>query len=290
VATVSTLVIAGLAAGAGLGAALLLAGALGRPTLELGTGGWVRRITTTTGPALLGASAVAALVTLALTGWPAGAAIAALAVLFGPRLLGGRAARDASVARTESIAAWTEMIRDSISAASGLEEAIVATGPVAPRPIRREVNQLVRRVEHASLPDALRAFGEEVAHPSADLVVAALTIAARMEASDLTGLLSRLADSIRGEARMRVRVEVGRTRVRTATKVIVGVVGATVALLTLLNREYLRAYDTAGGQVVLIFVAGIFATGGWLLVRMAELDIPDRFTARPARPTAEAAR
>jgi tight adherence protein B len=290
VATVSTLVIAGLAAGAGLGAALLLAGALGRPTLELGTGGWVRRITTTTGPALLGASAVAALVTLALTGWPAGAAIAALAVLFGPRLIGGRAARDASVARTESIAAWTEMIRDSISAASGLEEAIVATGPVAPRPIRREVNQLVRRVEHASLPDALRAFGEEVAHPSADLVVAALTIAARMEASDLTGLLSRLADSIRGEARMRVRVEVGRTRVRTATKVIVGVVGATVALLTLLNREYLRAYDTAGGQVVLIFVAGIFAIGGWLLVRMAELDIPDRFTARPARPTAEAAR
>jgi tight adherence protein B len=290
VATVSTLVIAGLAAGAGLGAALLLAGALGRPTLDLGTGGWVRRITTTTGTALLGASAVAALVTLALTGWPAGAAIAALAVLFGPRLLGGRAARDASVARTESIAAWTEMIRDSISAASGLEEAIVATGPVAPRPIRREVNQLVRRVEHANLPDALRAFGEEVAHPSADLVVAALTIAARMEASDLTGLLSRLADSIRGEARMRVRVEVGRTRVRTATKVIVGVVGATVALLTLLNREYLRAYDTAGGQVVLIFVAGIFAMGGWLLVRMAELDIPDRFNARPAPPTAEAAR
>lgn len=286
----SALAISGLAAGAGLGAALLLAGALGRPVFEPRSGEWIQRVTTTTGAVRFSASAAAALATLALTGWPAGAAIAALAVLFGPRRLGGRVAREASVARTEAIAAWTEMIRDSISAASGLEEAIVATGPVAPRPIRGEVAQLVRRVEHASLPDALRAFGEQVAHPSADLVVAALTIAARMEASDLTGLLSRLADSIRGEARMRVRVDVGRTRVRTATKVIVGVVGATVALLTLLNREYLQAYDTASGQAVLVVVAGIFATGGWLLVRMAELDIPDRFTARPARPSSEPAR
>jgi hypothetical protein len=35
-------------------------------------------------------------------------------------VLGGRAARDAAIARTEAIAAWTEMVRDSIVAASGL--------------------------------------------------------------------------------------------------------------------------------------------------------------------------
>ena len=276
----STLVIAGVAAGAGLGASLFIAGLLGRPVFDARLGDRLSLLANTARTGHASAAVVAALVTLVLTGWPAGGLLAAMAVLFGPKLLGGRAAREASVARTEAIAAWTEMIRDSISAASGLEEAIVATGPVAPRPIRREVIQLVRRIEHASLPDALRAFGEDVAHPSADLVVAALTIAARMEASDLTGLLTRLAESIRGEARMRIRVEVGRTRVRTATKVIVGVVGATVALLTLLNREYLEVYDSAGGQVVLMLVGGIFAVGGWLLIRMAELDIPDRFTAR----------
>ena len=279
----STLVIVGLAAGAGLGASLLIGGLLGRPVFDTSVSDRVSRLAAAVGSARLAASIAAVLVALALTGWPAGGLMAALAVLFGPKLLGGRSAREASVARTEAIAAWTEMIRDSISAASGLEEAIVATGPVAPRPIRREVAQLVRRIEHASLPDALRAFGGDVAHPSADLVVAALTIAARMEASDLTGLLSRLAESIRGEARMRIRVEVGRTQVRTATKVIVGVVGASIVLLTLLNREYLEVYDAAGGQVVLMVVGAIFATGGWLLVRMAELDIPDRFTARSTR-------
>ena len=45
-------------------------------------------------------------------------------------------------------------------------------------------------------------------------------IAARLEASDLASLLSRRAEATRGDARMRIRVEVGRTRVRTATKVI----------------------------------------------------------------------
>ena len=96
----------------------------------------------------------------------------------------------------------------------------------------------------------------------------------------MTGLLSRLAEAIRGEARMRVRIEVGRTRVRTATKVIVGVVGATIVLLTVLNRSYLVAYNSAGGQIVLLLVGGIFAVGGWLLLHMAELDLPERFSAR----------
>ena len=112
-------------------------------------------------------------------------------------------------------------------------------------------------------------------------MVAALTIAARTEASDLTGLLSRLSDAIRGEARMRIRVDVGRTQVRTASKVIVGVVAATIALLALLNRDYLDAYSSFGGQLALLVVGGIFALGGFLLVRMAEIEMPERFSARP---------
>lgn len=276
----TVLIIAALGAFAGLGLALVLAGLTGRAVLPSWSLGELRAPTRAAGLGQMATGAAAALVVLALTGWIAGAAVAVLAVWFGPRLLGGKAQRQTSVDRTEAVASWTEMIRDSIAAASGLEEAITATGPVAPAPIRAEVHRLTARLRHASLPDALAGFREEVAHPSADLVVAALTIAARMEASDLTSLLSRLADSIRGEARMRIRVDVGRTRVRTATKVIVGVVAATVVLLTMLNRDYLAAYDSAGGQLVLVTVAGVFALGGWLLVRMAELDLSDRFTAR----------
>lgn len=269
----------------GVGAFLAFAGLTGRQVFATSGAGVIQRWVGGIGVARLGGAAAAGVVALVVTGWLVAAALAAAAAMAGPRVLGGRASREASIARTEAIAAWTEMVRDTIAAASGLEEAILATAPVAPATIRPEVTVLVRRLEHQSLPDALAAFGDDVAHPSADLVVAALTIAARMEASDLTGLLSRLAEAIRGEARMRIRVEVGRTRVRTATKVIAGVVGATIILLTVLNRSYLAAYDSPGGQVVLLVVGAIFALGGWLLVHMSELDMPARFSSRtsPAR-------
>ena len=275
----STLIIAALGGLVGAGAFLVLAGLAGRPVF-VGGSGRLGKIVTSVAPAKAAAAVAAGGAAFALTGWPVGGVLTGAAVLAGPRLLGGRAARDASIARTEAIAAWTEMVRDSIAAASGLEEAIVATAGVAPPAIRPEVVALVRRLEHQSLTDALAAFGDDVSHPSADLVVAALSIAARMEASDMTGLLSRLADAIRGEARMRIRVEVGRTRVRTATKVIAGVVAATILLLAVLNRSYLVAYDSPSGQIVLLIVGGIFAAGGWMLLHMSALDLPERFSAR----------
>lgn len=270
---------AALAATSGVGACILLAGLTGREVLP-------RRTRVAGGASFVARggkltwAVLAAVVTLLLTGWPVGALLGGVAALAAPNLIGGKAEREAAVARTEAIATWTEMVRDSIAAASGLEEAITATADVAPAPIRREVRLLVSRLERQSLAGALAAFGEDLAHPSGDLVVAALSIAARTEASDLTSLLSRLSDAIRGEARMRIRVDVGRTQVRTASKVIIGVVGATIALLAVLNRDYLVVYSSATGQLVLLFVGGIFATGGWLLVRMSELELPDRFSAR----------
>lgn len=264
----------------GIGVALVAAGLTGREVLPRPTNNPTRRrvtgILTTRAAIAIGAG----LITLAITGWPVGALLAAGAAVVTPRLIGGKAVREAAIARTEAIATWTEMVRDSIAAASGLEEAIHSTAPVAPAAIRSEVRLLVTRLERHSLTNALTAFGEDLAHPSGDLVVAALTIAARTEASDLSGLLSRLAEAIRGEARMRIRVEVGRTQVRTASKVIVGVVGATIALLAVLNRDYLAAYASPGGQIVLLIVGAIFAFGGWLLVKMAELEMPERFSAR----------
>jgi hypothetical protein len=279
---VTTLVIAALAAGAGIGALFTVAGLAGRPLLEdvpavrVDLGRLTTRAATIT---------VVAALTIAATGWLVGGVLAGLATWAIPGVLGGQAARRAGIARTEAIASWTEMIRDSIVAASGLEEAIVATAPIAPAAITPDVRRLVRRLDHQRLPDALVAFGEDLAHPSGDLVVAALVIAARLEASDLSGLLSRLAEATRGEARMRIRVEVGRTKVRTATKIILGVVAAAVVFLALVNRDYLTVYDSPTGQAVLAAIGSVFALGGVLLTRMSAIDLPERFSARTTGPT-----
>lgn len=280
----STLVLAPLAAGAALGLLVIIAGLTGRQLFDPSAAHLSRLRASTFLPGAA-AAAVAALVTTAVTGWLVGGILAAIAALALPGILGGKAARQRAIDRTEAVASWTEMIRDSIVAASGLEEAIVATAPVAPAPIAAEVRRMVRRLDHQRLPEALVAFGVDLDHPSGDLVVAGLVIASRMEAADLSGLLSRLAEATRGEARMRIRVEVGRTRVRTATKVIIGVVIAAVVFLAVVNRSYLSVYDSAGGQVVLAIVGGIFALGGWLLTRMADIELPERFTARAGGPT-----
>jgi tight adherence protein B len=223
---------------------------------------------------------LAGMVVLVVTRWPVAAALTVLGTVLGPRLVGGRQARQAQIDTTEAIASWAESVRDTMAAAAGLEEALAATAVSPPEAIAPQVRRLAERLRHQRLTDALEAFGDELNHPSSDLVVAALTIAARMEAADLGSLLSRLAVSIRDDATMRIKVEVGRQRLRTSAKIILGSVAATIIMLSLLNRSYLDAYDTPLGQLVLAVVGGVFAGGAWLMAAMSNIDLPERFVPR----------
>ncbi len=227
-----------------------------------------------------GLAVLIAVVVLVVTGWPVAAVFAAGGTVLAPRLVGGGRARQAAIDKTEAIASWAESVRDTMAAAAGLEEALTATAVAPPAAIAPEVRRLAERLRHQRLTDALASFGDELDHPSSDLVVAALTIAARMEAADLGSLLSRLAVSIRDDATMRVKVEVGRQRLRTSAKIILGSVAATVVMLMVLNRTYLDAYDSLLGQLMLGVVGGVFAGGSWLMARMSDIDLPERFVPR----------
>jgi tight adherence protein B len=227
-----------------------------------------------------GLAGLVAVVVLVVTGWPVAALLAGVGTVVAPRLVGGRQARQAAIERTEAIAAWAESVRDTMAAAAGLEEALAATAVAPPAAIAPEVRLLAERLRHQRLTDALAGFGDDLDHPSSDLVVAALTIAAKMEAADLGSLLSRLAVSIRDDATMRVKVEVGRQRLRTSAKIILGSVAATVVMLMVLNRSYLDAYDTALGQAMLAVVGAVFGGGSWLMAKMSDIDLPERFVPR----------
>ena len=159
-------------------------------------------------------------VILVLTRWPVAALGAGVLGWFSTDLLGGKAAREQGVARTEAIATWAEMLRDTISAAHGLEAAITATAPVAPEAIHPEIMFLAADLERVPLPVALRRLAEDLGHPIADLVVAALVVAANGSVRELAELLGTLAGSARDEASMQLRVEAARARMRTAVQVI----------------------------------------------------------------------
>ena len=132
----------------------------------------------------------------AVTRWPAGTVLAGLAAWFLPRAMGPDREHARALERIEAIASWTEMLRDTISAAAGLEQAILAVEPVAPGPVREHVVLLAARIRRGErLPAALRAFAAEAADPTADLVIAALLLGAEQQARDLAQLLGSLADS-----------------------------------------------------------------------------------------------
>lgn len=215
-----------------------------------------------------------------LTGWPVAATAVGLGVLVGPAALGGADARRREMARAEAIATWAEMIRDTMAGASGLEESLVQTSRIAPEAIRSELESFARNLRHRPLDEALADLAADLDHPSADLLVAALTAAARLEARDLGGLLSRLAEAIRGDVRMRARVEVGRARIRTSGRIAIATTAATVAFLYMFAGQLLEAYDQPAGQAWLAVVAGVFFAAGWLLHRYSLLQMPNRFTLR----------
>ncbi|ANN22346.1 pilus assembly protein TadB [Amycolatopsis orientalis] len=225
----------------------------------------------------------AGVLTGAATGWVVGAVLAAAGAWFLPRLVGPDRAHARRVARIEAIASWTEMLRDVLSAAAGLEQAILATAPLAPAAIRSEVTTLTARLESGQrLAPALRALARELDDPTADLVLAALVLAAEHQARQLGDLLGSLATTAREQAAMRMRVETGRARTRTSVRVIVATTLAFAGGVVLFNRAYLDIYNTATGQLVLLLIGSLFAAGFAWLARIATSGRQNRVLALDA--------
>jgi tight adherence protein B len=220
----------------------------------------------------VGATLLAVTAVAALTRWPAGAVLAGLAAWFLPPVLGPDREHARAVERIEAIASWTEQLRDTLSAAAGLEQAILATAAIAPEPVRGQAAALAARIHQGQrLPSALRAFAAEAADPAADLVTAALLLAAEQQARDLGQLLSSLADSTRQHAAMRMRIAASRARVRTAVRIIIAVTVALTVGLLAWSRAFLSPYDSAVGQLVLAAVGACFSAAFWWLHKISGL-------------------
>ncbi len=213
------------------------------------------------------AVAVGAVVWVVTSG-PMAGAIAAAVVATVPRLVEARRAKQRSLAKTEALATWAEMLRDTISAHAGLNNALAATARVAPGAIREPVRALAARAEHTSLSPALRQFAAEVADPVADLIVAALVIADERQARNLTELLGEIAASARAQAAMRLRVEAGRARTYASAQALVAITFGLVVVLVVLSPSFLAPYDTAAGQAVLGVVGALFVGALWALVQL----------------------
>ncbi len=284
----NTLIMAALCAGVALGILTIVQGLRGRKLLPDVSRLFPDGTTTTVTVAWFVAAGFISLFILVATGWPGAAFGIFLLIVGAPRLVLNSGENEESMARTEAVANWTEMIRDNMAGAAGLEQALAATADIAPNAILPEVRRFAQRIETTPLPDALAILGEEIDHPSADLVVVSLANAARMEGKDLGPLLGRLADSIRADVRMRMRIEVGRARVRTSSRIVLTVIAVTISLIFVFGGTLMDAYDSLTGQLFLMFLLALLAFALWLMKVYSRVALPERFSARQLVPLQQA--
>lgn len=218
--------------------------------------------------------------TWAATSWPVAGAWVFFGALAVPLMAGSGTSPVSEIDKVEAIATWTEQVRDTMGASAGLQQALVATASQGPAPIAEELRSFAVRAPRGDLAAALVQLGDDLDHPSADMVVAGLLAATELDAGRLVPLLSRLASSIRDEARMRVRIEVGRARVRTSMRIVGACVSATVLLLILAGGDLLEGYDSLAGQLWLIVVGGLIVVAIWASRKLGEIPQPERFVAR----------
>lgn len=238
----------------------------------LGTHGGVR---------LAAACAVGALATV-VTRWPVAFPIGVVAALGLPTLF-RQTSGALSVAKLEAIATWTEMLHSTLAASAGLNQAIMATAPMSPIPIRSATMALAGRLQAGTYSrDALIQFAEEVADPSTDRVVCALILASSSRAQRLGDLLGALADSTREDVAARLRVETSRASSRSGIRIVIVFSVAFAAALAVLARSYLSPFGSPTGQVILVVIGALYVAGLTLMVRMAKPPAPVRLLAQEA--------
>lgn len=269
--------------GVAIGLLLIVRGLVGVPAREEPSALAARLEQLRTGASLIriGYTAAAGMLALAFTGWVAGGILAALGAWVLPRFLGKDREQAKELARIEAVAVFTELLRDTLSAGSGLEQSLIAAAPAAPPAISEQASNLVERVKSGQrLPDALRLFAIEVGDATCDLVAAALTLASMNQSRNLAELLGKLAEVARDEASLRLRTAADRARTRTTVRAITATILGMIVGLTIFSRSYLAPYGTPVGQLALLAVAGVFAASFAWLARISRGPKPARFLTR----------
>jgi Flp pilus assembly protein TadB len=220
----------------------------------------------------------AGVLVLVLTQWLVVALAVGALVAFWDRLFGGsRETRD-GVARIEGLAAWTESLRDTVAGAVGLEQAIPATAYAASPAIAADLQTLADRLRvRVPLPEALQRFADDMDDAGADLIIAALILNARLRGPGLREVLTSLAESARAELEMRQRINAGRRSTQRSVQIVVGVTIVFVVGLSIFNPEYVEPYDSPVGQIVLLFILGLFAAGFMWMRALSKFEMPERF-------------
>lgn len=147
---------------------------------------------------------------LPLAGVLAGMAVASLGWMLNP----GRE-HAARIARLEALEEWVRRMSDIHQVGITLEQAVASSLRTVPAAIAPEVGHLVARLRAGTPPaQAYRAFGDDLADATADMVVALMLLHVQDRGAGLGRALKALTDAVAEEVLMRRKVEADRAKPR----------------------------------------------------------------------------
>mgnify|MGYP007080180589 CR=1 FL=1 len=200
-------------------------------------------------------AAAAGFLVLLATRWLMLALLVAAVVFSWKRLLHDQRADDER-RRVEGIAKWLEDLRDTLrGSAVGAEEALEQVALRPPTAIAAPLQHFVQhRRQGYRTEDALTDLADELAHPTADAAVAAisLVIGGSTGAGRLYGTVNSLAAAARFEVTARERIDRTRAVYQSSMKRLIVIGALLVGYLRFAAGGLLDPYNTAVGQVVLL--------------------------------------
>ncbi|MEV0623978.1 type II secretion system F family protein [Nonomuraea sp. NPDC050404] len=219
-----------------------------------------------------------------LTGWPVAAVGAAAGAVALPRMLTSRATTR-QIERLEALEAWIRHLADVLGGSAGIEEALRSSADHPPAPIATEVRALARRLTYRTPTEqALRAFADDLADPTGDMIAAALILACRARGQGLREVLQRLARTVAKDVATRREINAERATHRVTARWVVGALLGYTAF-ALLNTTYVAPFGTVGGQLVLAIVIGLYAGAFTWLYRLARPPKQHRFLNSTGEPS-----
>ena len=215
-----------------------------------------------------------------VTGWWSITLLACMGGVLLPAMYAERQSQIADRRRVSAVASWVETVRDLLSAASGIDEAIIRSSQTLPRssPIKQEVETLAATASLGGLRNGLKRFGATMADPTVDYVTATLLIASERSSGVLHEQLSEAASVAREQVSVRERVDASRSRVRTASTAIVVVTVVMVVFIIGTQPSYAAWYGKFTGQVVLAVAGCVELIGVWWLARIARPEAGTRIS------------
>lgn len=199
--------------------------------------------------------------------------VAGATVVLWPMIAGGGKVERAALSKLEALAQWTEALRDLAQKGAGLESVIPKTVETASDVLVAPLRLMSRRLSvKVPLPQALSLFADEVDDASADMVVAALALAARQRRGKLSDVLTALSHSLRDELEQRTKVMRERNVIRREAGQVAVLTGVLVLSAKLFAPPSLPSSGSGAELVVPVILAAAYV---WVFARVRRLAEPE---------------